>query len=219
MPTSGSRSSMACWRRPSRPPESVPRIDAPTLAEHVANQTRAVLTAAAALFAERGYAAVSIGDIAAAAGLRRSSLYRYFPDKAQLALQLIEQELEAQAVAEQEAARGDAALAPVEQAQRWALRQLDYAERPEHALLVDLATALAGTDHPAAAALRGAHERAREPLLAALAATPAAGQAGWVAAMIEGVVLASARASEAPDAPSRDEQRAALKQAIATLVG
>lgn len=196
----------------------MPRIDAPTLAEHVAKQTQTVLAAAAQLFAERGYAAVSIGDIAAAAGLRRSSLYRYFPDKAQIALQLIEQELGAHATAGELAAQADAALPAVEQAQNWALRQLDYAQRPEHALLVDLATALSGTDHPALAALREAHERAREPLLTALAATRAASQAHWVAAMIEGVVMAAARASDRQDGPPDTEQRVAVGRVIAALI-
>ena len=59
----------------------MPRISAPTVREHVARQERAILDAAADLFATRGVADTDLADIARAVGLARSSLYRYFPDK------------------------------------------------------------------------------------------------------------------------------------------
>lgn len=62
----------------------MPRISADTVAEHVARQEAAVIAAAAEVFAERGYAAVSLGDIAARVGLARNSIYRYFPTKAHI---------------------------------------------------------------------------------------------------------------------------------------
>lgn len=62
----------------------MPRITGPSIAEHVAAQEAAVVDAARRLFAERGVAAVSLGDIAAAVGLGRTSLYRYFPTKAHI---------------------------------------------------------------------------------------------------------------------------------------
>jgi AcrR family transcriptional regulator len=62
----------------------MPRINAPTLAEHVAHQEAAVIAAARRLFEARGMRQVSLGDIADEVGLRRTSLYRYFPTKAHL---------------------------------------------------------------------------------------------------------------------------------------
>ncbi|WP_445442777.1 TetR family transcriptional regulator [Clavibacter sp. km1a] len=62
---------------PTAPPERAPgrpvAIDAGELAR-----------VAIALFAERGYDAVSMADVAEAAGVGRRSLFRYFPSKADL---------------------------------------------------------------------------------------------------------------------------------------
>ena len=52
----------------------MPRIKADTIADHVAQQRAAVLDAAVRLFTERGYAEVSLGDVAAEVGLARNSL-------------------------------------------------------------------------------------------------------------------------------------------------
>jgi AcrR family transcriptional regulator len=62
----------------------MPRITAASVPEHVARQEAAVIEAAIRLFAERGVADVSMGDIAGEVGLARNSLYRYFPDKAHI---------------------------------------------------------------------------------------------------------------------------------------
>lgn len=59
----------------------MPRIDAPTVREHIQRQTDAILDAGARLVAERGLRNVELGDIATAVGLKRTSLYRYFPNK------------------------------------------------------------------------------------------------------------------------------------------
>ncbi len=83
MPTgAGTSSAAASW--PTEEDADVPRIAGPSIAEHVAAQEAAVVAAARRLFAERGVAAVSLGDIAAEVGLRRTSLYRYFPTKAHI---------------------------------------------------------------------------------------------------------------------------------------
>lgn len=47
-----------------------------------------ILAAALALFGERGYAATSVDDIAARAGLTKGALYYYFTDKADIARDL-----------------------------------------------------------------------------------------------------------------------------------
>lgn len=60
----------------------MPKITGPTIAQHVANQEAAVFAAAIGLFARDGVADVAMSDIADEVGLARSSLYRYFPNKA-----------------------------------------------------------------------------------------------------------------------------------------
>jgi len=56
----------------------VPKIDAPTVAEHRANQERALLDAARELLLAGGRAAITPAAVGAAAGLARSSVYKYF---------------------------------------------------------------------------------------------------------------------------------------------
>ena len=56
----------------------MPKIDAPTVAEHRANQERALLDAARELLLASGRAAITPAAVGAAAGLARSSVYKYF---------------------------------------------------------------------------------------------------------------------------------------------
>jgi AcrR family transcriptional regulator len=60
----------------------MPKITGPNIAQHVADQEAAVFAAAVGLFAVHGVDGVSMGTIAEEVGLARSSLYRYFPNKA-----------------------------------------------------------------------------------------------------------------------------------------
>jgi len=55
----------------------MPRIDAPTVAEHRAQQRRALLDAARAILAETGRAP-AMGEVGRRAGLARTSVYQYF---------------------------------------------------------------------------------------------------------------------------------------------
>ncbi len=61
----------------------MPRIDAPTVAEHRARQRRALLDAARTLLAETGQAP-SVAEVGRRAGLARSSVYQYFPSSESL---------------------------------------------------------------------------------------------------------------------------------------
>ncbi|MFG7946619.1 TetR/AcrR family transcriptional regulator, partial [Streptomyces cacaoi] len=45
-----------------------------------------ILTAARALFADKGFVRTSMSDIAAAAGLSAGAVYRYFPSRSHLVL-------------------------------------------------------------------------------------------------------------------------------------
>jgi AcrR family transcriptional regulator len=59
----------------------MPKITAPTVAEHRVAQRAALLAAASAIIAEHGVAAVNPRAVGARAGLARSSFYDYFPSK------------------------------------------------------------------------------------------------------------------------------------------
>jgi AcrR family transcriptional regulator len=51
-----------------------------------------ILDAAAALFVERGVGGVGMGEVAAAAGCSRATLYRYFADRGQLHMAFVHRE-------------------------------------------------------------------------------------------------------------------------------
>jgi AcrR family transcriptional regulator len=82
--TTGPQSGYAIRRdlRPAPPPRE--RADA-------ARNRAAVLAAASALFAEHGVAAVSMDQVAAAAGVGKGTLFRRFGDKAGLAVALLDE--------------------------------------------------------------------------------------------------------------------------------
>lgn len=78
---------------PSGPPTDAPADPAPTTARGRAKAERrtALLTAAARLFAQRGYEGVSLEDLGSAVGVSGPAVYRHFPSKqAVLAALLVE---------------------------------------------------------------------------------------------------------------------------------
>jgi AcrR family transcriptional regulator len=174
----------------------MPRIKAASVAEHVAEQESAVFAAAIRLFLDRGYERVTLGDIAAEIGLARSSLYRYFPDKAHILLRWFALELPRQTE------RAVAILGrdgePGARIEAWALDQLAYAAGPEHALIARIGEVVPELDDEARAELAMSHDTLLRPLLDTL------GEAGVrrpeqrvVAGMIQQLVLAAARADDA----------------------
>ena len=112
----------------------MPRINAPTLAEHVAQQEAAVIGAARRLFATRGVRQVSLGDIADEVGLRRTSLYRYFPTKAHLVQRWSEMTMAPLVEASRAAVATQGTAA--DRLDRWLDVQLDFMLDDEHAALV-----------------------------------------------------------------------------------
>lgn len=68
----------------------MPRIDAPTVAEHHSRRRNALLAAARTLLAEQGLDAVTLGAVGAAAGLARSSVYQYFDSTPALLASVVE---------------------------------------------------------------------------------------------------------------------------------
>ncbi len=74
----------------------MPRIRAASIAEHKTQMRAQVLEAAQQLFQEQGYQETSLGDVAAAVGVGRTTLYEYFSDKDDLLATLVEETLPAQ---------------------------------------------------------------------------------------------------------------------------
>lgn len=71
----------------------MPRIRAASIDEHKALTRQALLEAAYALIDEAGTAEVSLGEVALAAGIGRTTLYDYFTDRDDLIAALVEDEL------------------------------------------------------------------------------------------------------------------------------
>jgi AcrR family transcriptional regulator len=193
----------------------VPRISAASVAEHVARQEQAVFDAAIGLFTTRGYGAVTLADIAAEVGLARNSLYRYFPDKAAILLRWYRAELPAQATRSSELLAGDDA--PSVRLLRWAEAQIDYARRPEHALIAAMAEAAPDLGADARAELIESHHQLLAPVTDALASTGLAGdELDAATELLWGLVLAQAgRELRVGDDPAGRRQLAALVRTLA----
>lgn len=69
----------------------MPRISAATIGEHRAQTRDRILQAVARLAKVQGIDAISMTDVASAAGITRTVLYNYYPDKAALLLAFTEQ--------------------------------------------------------------------------------------------------------------------------------
>lgn len=169
--------------------------------------------AAIRLFNERGYAHVSLGDIAGEVGLARNSLYRYFPDKAHILVRWFRVELPEQAERSRQLLDGDDP--PVERIERWVNDQLDYAAQPEHALIAALTDVAPNLDDETRAELADSHRQLLSPLTTTLAdagITAPADQAA-VADLMGGLVLTAAQreARVGPDPTVRARLMAAIR--------
>lgn len=110
----------------------MPRIDAPTVAEHRSRQREAILDAAGDLFAERGVLGTELKDIAEQVGLTRTALYRYFPDRDHIFVAWANR-IHAQVAARLTAVL-DAHDDPRERLDAWVRFQLDHAASPAHSV-------------------------------------------------------------------------------------
>lgn len=144
----------------------MPKISAATVAEHHEQQHRAVLDAALALLTENADAAPTLGDVAARAGLARSSVYNYFKSREDLYRALLvelfprwnEQVLEAM----------DAAPDPTARVRAYVDVNLDLVADGEHAMVWTLTALLGSSMSPEEVA--SMHAGLVEPLVAALGA-------------------------------------------------
>lgn len=71
----------------------MPKINAPTIDEHKAKTRSLLLHAAAGLFTARGLAGTAMGALSDAAGIARTTVYEYFPNKEAVLAELIEERL------------------------------------------------------------------------------------------------------------------------------
>jgi AcrR family transcriptional regulator len=71
----------------------MPKINAPTIDEHKEKTRQGLLDAGAALFVTLGLAGTSIGMLADEAGIARTTVYEYFPNKEAVLAELIYERL------------------------------------------------------------------------------------------------------------------------------
>ena len=194
----------------------MPKITAPSVAEHVAQQEAAVFDAAISLFIERGYDNVSLGDIAQEVGLARNSLYRYFPDKAHIMIRWFRSELPLQVTIGADALDGDDPLSV--RVRRYVDAQLDYAATPAHGLIASLIDLVPSFDDEVRAEVMASHRELLAPFDDALneAGIDAAAERGIIADLTQGLVNAGA---EREARIGRDEAaRDRIVEAILALV-
>jgi AcrR family transcriptional regulator len=111
----------------------MPRIGASTIQEHVRQQNERLLDAASALFRKQGFHATDIGDIAAAVGLARNSVYRYFPNKEHILVACVQRDM-GPFLARFEALVADFPE-PRARIDAWIDTSIDIATSPAHATL------------------------------------------------------------------------------------
>ena len=102
----------------------MPRVTGGSIEAHKRDARARVYDAFARLMYERGYDAITLADIAEAAGMARTSMYNYYPSKEALLIAYTDAEMQ-QFVDDLRVALGDADGA-VERLQVYVRRQLDY---------------------------------------------------------------------------------------------
>lgn len=138
----------------------MPRIKTLTLADHRDWRRSQLIEAAAAIALESGGEAITVAAVASRAGLSRTSVYEYFASSADLAADLVIEELESFALAL--ASNADEQLTPIEAIDQWIQSSLEYIADGRHLL----AKALNAIDLPRnrAAAIGAAHRQLLAPL-------------------------------------------------------
>lgn len=169
----------------------MPRIQAATVAEHRAQQHRALLDAARALLAEPGRReGPGLGEVAARAGLARSSVYQYFGSRDELFDTLVAELLPGWADHVRDAMAG--AATPGGKVRAYVVSNLELVAAGEHAVLRGLAVVAPTSLAHSSAVL---HEQLRRPLERALEETGEDDPAG-MSELVHAVVLTASRLVE-----------------------
>lgn len=175
----------------------MPRISAATVAEHRAQQRRAVLDAARDLLASTGQAP-SLAAVGERAGLARSSVYSYFASREDLLAAVVDEVLPAWAA--QVVAAMEAATSPQEEVWAYVRANVELFNSAEQAA----AHALTSVVDPVllAGAMRDFHHRMRAPLVAAF--TRLGEPHAEIAADLIGTLTVRATRTEGPDGRTLD---------------
>ena len=138
----------------------MPRIQTTTLADHRDWRRSQLIEAAAAIALESGGEAITVAAVATRAGLSRTSVYEYFASSADLAADLVIEELESFALTLAAATEGEPT--PLDSIEKWIQCSLEYIADGRHLL----AKALNAIDLPRnrAAAIGAAHRQLLAPL-------------------------------------------------------
>ena len=181
----------------------MPRISAPTVAEHRAAQRRALLDAARAILAEDSGQAPSLAAVASRAGLARSSAYEYFRSRQDLLDALIADVFPRWSARVSDAM--GAAGTPADQVLAYVDANLRLVADGEHAVARALAAVAPGQHLDASS--QTMHEQLSIPLVEALTALGLPDPA-TTADMISSVVYAASRLIEAGREPEAIRDRA-----------
>ncbi len=174
----------------------MPRIAAPTVAEHRARQREALLAAARDLLIDGGYAALSFSALASRTGLARPTLYSYFKSKEDLVVCLCEAEFPALAA---ETARAvQRARTPREQVAAFVRAQLRVAQQRRYRIAHALANAPLSDD--ARRRIMSLH-RELMPSAAPLFAAAGHPQPSLAAALLQGLINAAVTAIDSGESP------------------
>ena len=164
----------------------MPKIDAPTVAQHHARQRRALLDAATSILETDGVGALTPAAVGRRAGLARSSVYQYFSSAAEIIASVVEETFPPanDAVAEALAGMTD----PRRRIDTYVRTTLRLAAAGAHRV----AAALNATDLPAPCVqrLRELHEQQAQPLFDAIADLGAADPT-LTTALVGGLVQAA----------------------------
>jgi AcrR family transcriptional regulator len=176
----------------------MPKISAPTVAQHRARQRAALLDAARLLLEEHGYPGLTFGALADRTGLARPTVYEYFASKDDLVVALCEREIGRQA--ELVRSRLGEASGPRERVAAFVRAQLDLAiDEPR---LVAPPGAEVPVGATARARIRELHRQLASTLTEALA--DVAGPDGaLLGGLVQGVVNAAVLRIRDGDPPER----------------
>ena len=145
----------------------MPKIQAPSIAEHRERRRHQLIAAAMELAISGGAEAVTVSAVAQRAGLSRSSIYEYFSSSADLIADLVVEELDYYTARLAEAIKGS--TDPFEKIALWIAEGLRYVEDGRHMLVKSLNT-VSTPDYRKEEVAMG-HRRLISPLRQALAET------------------------------------------------
>jgi AcrR family transcriptional regulator len=176
----------------------MPRIAAPTVAEHRARQRDALVAAARDVLIDGGYAALTFSALAARTGLARPTVYSYFRSKDDLVVALCEAEFPL--VAAETERRVEQARTPRDQVAAFVRAQLRVAQQRRYRIAHALANAPLSD-----AARRRIMSLHHELMPSAVPLFARAGhpQPALAATLLQGLINAAVSAIDAGEPPRR----------------